>query len=259
MINAHNQMYAWQNFLNHIREAEDLLNNPKVIWYRGVSSVQYSLLPSLFRFSNGLEKEKELFLSYQTHAKKLLTPRGSDWEYLFDMQHHSIPTRLLDWTEVFGVAVFFAVMDDSENDAAFYLLDPIKLNAKSKRSEITVIKDDTTLKYQEFYWQNFPMAPVYPIAVHPLYLNDRVAAQRGKFTIHGNDTVPLEELAEDCTQKVILPLEAKLGAREFLRLSGIDEFSVFPDIVGLAPFLIRRVGLTRKVPSRYSRLVKPKA
>jgi hypothetical protein len=44
---------------------------------------------------------------------KRLAPRFSieqnnDWHTLVNMQHYGIPTRLLDWTSVLGVAVFFA-------------------------------------------------------------------------------------------------------------------------------------------------------
>jgi hypothetical protein len=55
--------------------------------------------------------------------------RDSDWHYLFDMQHHYIPTRLLDWTTVLGVAIFFALLKDY-GDSAIFMLNPEALNTQ---------------------------------------------------------------------------------------------------------------------------------
>ncbi len=51
------------------------------------------------------------------------------------MQHHSVPTRLLDWTGSALVALYFSLRDRGgsedpykKNDAAVYVLDPWWLN-----------------------------------------------------------------------------------------------------------------------------------
>jgi len=51
------------------------------------------------------------------------------------MQHYGLPTLLLDWTESFACAVYFAQQGrDPKSDAAIYLLDPQLLNAASLQS-----------------------------------------------------------------------------------------------------------------------------
>jgi len=232
---------GWNRLLSTIQDRREELGNPSTLWYRGVTSESYQLIPSLIRIPNGLEKEPLLFRKYIQVASRVLEPRANDWEYLFDMQHHYLPTRLLDWTEVLGVALYFALLSDPSEYPAIYILNPIKLNNMSQREG--VFGDYSSLDYKELYWHNRPTMPMLPIAVEPPYQNQRIHGQRGKFTIHGNDPHPLEVIAPTCIAKVMIDREAREGAKEFLQLSGIDEFSMFPDIVGMVPFLKRIVGI----------------
>jgi len=232
---------GWNKLLSTIQDRREALGNPSVVWYRGVTSDSHELVPSLIRIQNGLEKESLLFHKYIQVASRVLEPRANDWEYLFDMQHHYLPTRLLDWTEVLGVALYFALLSNPSERPAIYILDPIKLNVLSQREG--VFGDYASLHYRDLYWHNNPVKPMLPIAVEPPYQNQRIHGQRGKFTIHGNDPRALNVIAPACVKKVIIDREAREGAKEFLKLSGIDEFSVFPDIVGMVPFLKRIVGL----------------
>jgi hypothetical protein len=98
----------WTDFLNKIKEARAKLGNPEILWYRGHTNSEFYLLANLLRYKNGLEKERYLFNSFQKFADRILQRRDSEWETLFEMQHYGVPTRLLDWSETFGIALFFA-------------------------------------------------------------------------------------------------------------------------------------------------------
>jgi hypothetical protein len=129
------------------------------------------------------------------------------------MQHYYIPTRLLDWTEVLGVAVFFALLErpgyESHEPAAVYLLDPYLLNSKSRKRDVPMVSDDPGFNYKTLYWEKKPMPPEKPIAIEAPFQNDRMMAQRGKFTIHGDDLRPIEEINPDCVRKVTIPIKAQ--------------------------------------------------
>ena len=66
-------------------------------------------------------------------------------------------------------------------------------------------------------------------------------AQRGIFTIHGDDLTPIEELCPKAVMKIILSAEAIDEAREFLDIANINEYIVFPDMSGVADYIRRTV------------------
>jgi len=190
-----------------------------------------------------VEKEQELYNKYRLLASLVHEERRSDWQYLFDMQHYRIPTRLLDWTEILGIAVFFALLGADDQDAAVYVLDPLALNSRSSKRVIPSVYEDSSFDYKKIYWHHEPMPPMSPVAIQAPAQNPRILAQRGKFTVHGFDEKPLDDLFPELVKKVTLSRRTREAAGEYLRVSGIDEFSVFPDVVGLAPFLETIVGI----------------
>lgn len=234
---------AWQQFLEEIEVATNSFSSNGPIWYRGHSNSNWSLLPSLFRAPNGLLLEKNAFIEFRRSASRLFEKRTSDWEMLFDMQHYGIPTRLLDWTENLGIAIAFVLFTDYEpnNDSTVYVLDPLQLNALSGIKEIKALPGDQNFDYQKIFFEKQPFAPIYPIAVLPPLQSGRLFAQRGTFTIHGDNPSPLEKQAEDAVRKVLLPREAKAGAWEFLRHAALDEYQIYPDIVGMAIHIRRKI------------------
>jgi hypothetical protein len=72
------------------------------------------------------------------------------------------------------------------------------------------------------------------VAIYPAQINDRVRAQRGWFTIHGNDRRPLELQAPGDLIKLVLKPECVKQAIRFLELFGFHRFAVYPDLDNLA-------------------------
>lgn len=240
----------WTDFLGQIREAKNQLGAPETLWYRGHPNSKFYLLASLLRYKNGLDKEQQLFGDFKRFSDRILRRKESDWETLFDMQHYGVPTRLLDWSETFGVALFFAATYNQSHhpsaDAAIYLLDPIALNRLSGISSIYhVPRDEAKFDYRKIYWDHNPFAPIAPIAIEPLFSNDRMLAQRGMFTVHHDKIDPLEDAFPTAIKKVVIPNALIPACLEFLELSNLNMFSVFPDLAGLADYLANTSGLER--------------
>lgn len=242
---------GWAKFLDNVKKAKADLGNPDTLWYRGHSNADFYLLATLLRYENGLEKEQFLYASFQKFADRLLKRRDSEWETLFEMQHYGVPTRLLDWSETFGIALFFAAHYNQiyypDKNAAIYLLDPVALNRLSSISEVyRVPKDEGRFSYTAIYWRRSPFAASAPIAIEPIFINDRMLAQRGMFTVHHDSIEPLEKKFPTAIKKVMLPSEVIPAAMEFLNLSNINMYSVFPDLAGIARYLADYTGLKRR-------------
>ncbi|WP_454669203.1 FRG domain-containing protein [Achromobacter kerstersii] len=226
-----------------VRSAEQELGNPIEPWYRGHSNHEWKLIPSLPREENWEIKEKDLFFEFTKTASRLFEKRSNDWETLFDMQHYWIPTRLLDWTTVMGIALAFILHSDYEDDkdSALFILDPVALNRLSGRNGVISLPEDKTFDYQSIYWEKRPVQIERPLAIRPSQISDRLRAQKGTFTIFGTERASFEADAADCFRKIILVSAAKREAREFLKWANLDEYTIYPDILGMSRHIKKKV------------------
>ncbi len=232
---------SWTELTTRIKEAKRILNNPKIVWYRGQSNSYFTLVPSLIRISNGLNKEQEVFSKFKQISSRLHSDAKDDWELLFSMQHYWIPTRLLDWSEVVGVPLFFAARYNQTFEAkeaiALYVLDPLKMNSKSQKNYIPQLPGRPDFDYQRIYFQKEPFAPNNPIAIIPNYNHNRLLAQKGVFTVHPDSEASIEELCPDCLVKIVIPKLVIPEILEFLDLANVNEMTIFPDMQGAAEYL----------------------
>ena len=106
---------AIQIFNNHYLTDLEKKDNRKY-FYRGQENVYYKLIPSIMRNENYLKKEDQLYAELQTVSPTNFTHSKKHLEILTEMQHFSLPTRLLDISSNPLSALFFATnTNDSKN------------------------------------------------------------------------------------------------------------------------------------------------
>jgi hypothetical protein len=166
------------------------------------------------------------------------------------MRHHGIPTRLLDWTESPLVALFFALCDSTEGEAAcVWLLRPWSLNAISIRRRSVPTTDLEELSAYTLVGSESEVIRKVkadlPVAVRPRHAIHRAVGQSGMFTIHGDRDCSLDSLVDPEDQSPwIMKIEIAQDCYEqtFRDLfeAGVTASSIFPDLDELAADLTYR-------------------
>lgn len=221
-------------------------------WFRGHRDVGWKLTCSLAR-SGGPEKELPFLRRFKQNAFPLMRSRPeNEWEWLLVMQHHGLPTRLLDWTESPLVGLFFALEGEGEPDGddvdgCLWGLSPFDLNRAAMPHEpdadVPCLGEDADLddylprRIQAQRQQFKPLAVIAPRN------SARIQMQQGVFTVFHRDLHPLD--ADDGGNflwRIVIPKGAKSDLRNELALLKINRFTLFPELETAAAYAKDLVG-----------------
>jgi hypothetical protein len=172
------------------------------IWFRGQAQSSWSLEPKLMRL---VPRPSETYYlnRFKQDASIILSHRpGSEFEWMFLMQHYGIPTRLLDWSESPLTALYFAINEFNSNPGALWILLPSELNKKSNyrpeyEFEIPSFEDEHMKGYlpstisMEMKSKLFPMAAIAPRN------SPRMQSQQGVFTICHRESIAIENVGAE--------------------------------------------------------------
>jgi FRG domain-containing protein len=300
---AANIYSSWQERDWRIKDEDRqrVLNNSTLVdqvWFRGHGDCTASLQPGLYRdgtiiyikkdptqlhsaewadqFSELINLEHELRIDFMSYGHLLNVPgkviEEVDWYFL--MQHHRLPTRLLDWTTNALAAAFFAwdgtqqlqrsgsatrepILPDLKDHAGIWMIDAYWLADRLSDSWYSPMLPDSKdaaryippiQSWIEDESASGALIPSAPMPIEPTAIHPRVAVQEGKFIIFGSERELLDQelilhpsdmKEKDPLRVVLIPLETSNleGHFEGLARLGISRRTLFPDFDGLSDFL----------------------
>lgn len=218
-------------------------------WFRGErGDTNTPLLPKLYRPRTDGRKHNEnrLLQLFRMKAPVFATghvpQRGATDQWLFLAQHVGLPTRLLDWTESALVALHFALLEERP---VVWMLNPMELNRLSA-SDVSTAFPLTWVDAEppdinigsiniRGAWELDKHGVDSPVAILPTNIHPRMSAQRSCFTVHGKRKKPLNDLVSATyLKRYEVHMDAKADLRTDLRVLGVGDSTIFPDLDGLA-------------------------
>lgn len=239
-------------YLAWIKDCYDRLGGNKPLFFRGQADQRWKLQPSILR--DNRINEKRLILDYkQVFAVESDYPENIE-RILVEMQHHKIPTRLLDWSMSPLVALLFECADMSNKWGAVYCLNPWSVYKRTKQNDnptfhfeimkkcrLLLALGRTIEEIQDYCMQKYGYSLKswelnLPLSVVGRHLDPRVSSQQGCFVIWGTDNKNLDGFSpyNDNMKFCKIPQKAKGHLMHGLSQLGINNFTIMQDYEGFS-------------------------
>jgi hypothetical protein len=204
---------SWHDFLSFL---DSHMHSRWV--FRGQSSATWDLRPSAGRSAryDSLFEER-VFRAFKKDARlHMRMPETSDWDWLALGQHYGLPTRLLDWSSNPLVACFFALMDETQNEA---------------NAVVYAYPLDEKLIVDPATWPH-PFKIEKVGFLFPSSLAPRISSQRGLFSVHPrpNESWDPSEIEE---HRFVIPAEFRFMFQRKLFRLGVDAAHIWANLEGV--------------------------
>ena len=219
--------------------------------FRGHSNASYKLAPTLQRMVSGkisteldaIALEERLTYEYRRRSRHLRPKKQNNVYSTSDdreidlwqtMQHHGAPTRLLDWTRSFYVALYFAVVGSPGHDGSVSV---INLAAIDRWDELHHDVKPFGARGFEKHLDKNPR----PLLYAPTPDFERAVIQQGLFTIPTHLMCDHDELFTTAhsdagckMERVLIRSECKPLLLSQLIAMNLTAATLFPNIDGIA-------------------------
>lgn len=249
-------------FVAHIES----IKNIEYFWFRGVAKTKYLPAPGLI-WKNLREQEGGLEHHFLVSYKSYISEQSlNSWELFALMQHHGLPTRLLDWSESALVALFFSLSSEPSYNGyrAVWVMDPYELNKSTIGLDTLycpaileanhIEHNEKLIDLRSFLPPNLkpsgmPNMPDKPIAINSTQNIKRVSSQKGCFTIHGSNDGPVNDYINDDEYFHMIKIDARNkklrdNMLNSLAALGIDEEFIYQDLDSLVRNIKRQKNIT---------------
>lgn len=193
--------------------------------FRGVPNKKFKMIPSLLR-NDAVDDYGNYYEEFLNNAvlklrKVVKVDYLTSIEYL---QHFGCKTNLLDFSNSFLVALYFACSDCFDEDGKVYVLDITKYNEYLKEINDPTCKfnlSSTNVMNYLIEYNNYGIISIdgigihNPIIVQPTILFDRIRSQNGLFMLWGSNIDDLDTILKDVNdekkiyQEIIIKKELK--------------------------------------------------
>ena len=240
-------------FATDIRPSGSKPPDDAYLWFRGINADHLNLRPGAVWRTGYVERPPLVELAQRSGRFYDSGEIGNwdTWGTYYAAQHYGVPTRLLDWTESFMAALFFA-FDGAKKDShpCVWVMDPSAFNhavcgyegivSPENNPELNIWLPGQVEKVHEDESHDDPTV-IYrnnlPLAIYPRHGNSRIRSQDGFFTIHGRSREPIENVVLiECPDpdKVLIRIRFECSevdpVKESLGLLGVRRSTIYPDL-----------------------------